>query len=55
VPKQQLDSAQISAGLEQMDGKRVAQRVRRDRLNEVRPVPHGPADILHCRGSDRLT
>jgi hypothetical protein len=38
-----------------MDGKGVAQRVRRDRLGEVRPVPHGPAGILNCGGGDRLT
>jgi hypothetical protein len=38
-----------------MDGKGVAQRVRRDRLGEARPVPHGPAGILNCGGGDRLT
>ncbi len=38
MPKQQLDGAQIGAGLKEMDGKGVAQRVRRDRLDEVRPV-----------------
>ena len=48
MTKQQLDGAQIGAGLEEMDGKGVAQRVRRDRLGEVRPVPHGPAGILNC-------
>jgi hypothetical protein len=40
---------------EQMDGKCVAQRVRRDGLGEVGLVPHRPAGILHSGGGDRLT
>ena len=40
---------------EQMDGKCVAQRVRRYRLGEVGLVPHRPAGILHSGGGDRST
>ena len=38
MPKQQLDGPQIGAGLEQMDGKGVAQRVRGDRLGDAGTV-----------------
>ena len=55
MAKQQLDGAQIGAGLEQMDGKGVAQGVRRDRLGDVGLEPHGSAGVLHGGGGDRLT
>jgi hypothetical protein len=35
VAQQQLDGAQISAGLQHMDGKGMAQRVRCDRLGDA--------------------
>ena len=41
--------------IEQMDGKGVAQRVRRDRFGEIGLAPHRPARILHCGRGDRLT
>jgi len=55
MPEQQLDGAQVSAGFEQMDGKGMAQGVRRDRLADPGPVARMSADILHGSRRDRLS
>ena len=54
MSEQQLDGAQVGAGLEQMDGESMAQRVRCDRPVDAGPAPNDPAGILHGRWRDRL-
>ncbi len=40
MAEQQLDRTEIGAGLQQVDGERVAKRVRRDRLANAAPQTH---------------
>src|SRR5208282_4753943 len=54
MPKQQLNGTEIGAGLEQMNRKRMAQGVRRDRLGDTGLTPHGSADVLHGGSRNRL-
>ena len=54
MAKQQLDGAQVRAGLEQVDGKGMAQRVRGDRLGDAGPAARLFAGVLHGEGRDRL-
>ena len=54
VAEQQLDGAQIGAGLQQVDGEGMAQGVRRDRLADVALEPCRSAGDLDGAWRDRL-
>ena len=54
MAEKQLDSTQIGAGLQQMNGERVAQGMRGDRLAETRLLKRLPAGDLDGTRRDRL-
>jgi len=54
MAQQQLDSAQIGAGLQQVNGEGVAQRMRRDWLADPAPLPHLLAGVTDGARRDRL-
>ena len=43
MPEQELDGAQVGAGLKQMDGERMAEQMRRNRFGESRALGGAPA------------
>ena len=53
MAEQELNRAQVGAGLKQMDGKRMAERMRRNRLGESRAVGGEPAGKTDRPASDR--
>ena len=54
MAEQQLDSTQIGAGLQQMNGERVAQGMRGDRFAETRLLKRLPASDLDGARRNRL-
>ena len=54
MTKQQLDRAEIGAGLQQVNRKRVAQGMRRDRLADAALRPHVPTGVIDGGWRDRL-
>jgi hypothetical protein len=54
MPEQQLNGAQIGAGLQQMNGERVAQGMRGDRFAETGLLKRLPACDLDGARCDRL-
>ena len=54
MAEQQLDGAQIGAGLQQMDGERMAQGMRGDRLGDAGSLKRLPAGDLNGERRDRL-
>jgi len=55
VTEQQLNGAQICAGLKQVDGKGVAQGVGCDWFGDIGLAPRLPAGVLYCERRDRLS
>ena len=53
MPEQQLDGAQIGAGLQQMHGEGMAQGMWPDRLADLALQPHLPAGAVDCECGDR--
>ena len=54
MTEQQLDGAEIGAGLQQMNGEGVAQGMRRDRFADAALLPHLPAGAIDGEWRDRL-
>ena len=53
MPEQELNCAEVSARLEEMDRERRAQRMRRDRLGNARPSARLVACALDRTAADR--
>jgi hypothetical protein len=54
MTEQQLDGAQIGAGLQQMNGERVTQRMRRDRFGDAGSLKGLTAGEFDGESRDRL-